>query len=703
MMNRFEVLSTLFLAVSRNAAVLAFLCVTLVSQVLCAEQAGLRFGDASGSHGETVEVQVFGSFDVPISGVGIPFTFDSDRLEFVTHDIRDTLTEGIEPGVVSSVVPESGKGFFQFISFEHNTLDPGADVLLARLRFRVLLDAPLGNADVAPVPVGPTFGMGPPAVAGFSFDRGNQILEVEEFVSGAVDVLDCGCPLTVGDLTCEQFLDRILLSFTPSEAYDEIEIRKTDGAGTDEVIAVLEGNSSSFTDPLDTPVVPETIVYSVTARRAGVSSVNATCELVTRRAAPDPVSDFVCTAGLLTWTNPDDEYDLLLLYKNGDLVAELPGETVSHVDVDFSDELAIYTLIGQLSGYRSAEINCLENAVTIFEVGDVRVPLDATRVRVPVYVTNSVVAVAMGLGLAVDQNRLRLVEDSELSLRESEAPTPSGVFLGISTPLGIPSAGILYEVIRSASGDGNLQPGLRQRVFDFVFDVTGEFTEGETIPLMLGTGNDRTTVNNLTLENNSTLQADLRIDGRLTFGSTGIEGVENLQTVVQRDTTKGLPADAPRNVSLSWENGDAYDTIIVERNGELLAELDGSATEFDDKDVEAGFFTYKVIGTRNTRSAFPVSSTVVTVAPPGSFTRGDVDKTGTRDLTDVIAIFRFLFLGDVVITCQDSADVDDSGFVDLTDTIVLVEYLFLGSAIIPPPGTSTPWLDPTPDSLGCAD
>ena len=676
-------------------SVIVVLCTFLMPRTLQAQQATLRFGDVSGSHGETVNIDVFASFNLPIHGANIPFTFDEDRLEFVDHDLRGTAAETINPGVAYSIVPEPGKGFFQFLSFEKNTIQPANDLLLARLKFRIRLDAPVGNTSVAPAPTGPTAGIESRA----SFERGaKSSVIVEEFVSSVVDVVDCGCPLTVGDLTCEQSLNRVLISFSPSEAYDEIEIRKTSKAGTDQVIAVLPGDANSFTDSLATPVLPELISYTVTAHRDNASSVNATCELTTRNAAPNSISDFTCTDGRLTWTNPNEAYDALLLYKNDDLLTELPANTVEYIDAEFSEEMTIYTLIGELGGFRSAEINCLQNSLTIFEAGDVQVPLGTTQIRVPIYVTSSVPAAGVSIVLDVDQTRLSLVENRDLSLRESEAPNPEGVFIDIGGD-GVPSAGILYSAINKTAPP--LQPGLRQRIFDFVFDVNGEFTDGEILTLDLA---DFPVVQNL-LSVGFTLHTDVLIDGRLIFGNAGLDGVQNFQAVAERKNTaqKGLVSNTTRNVLLSWRNGEPYDNLLIERNGVVIAELEGSTTDFVDVDLEPGLFTYKVIGQTNELRTFPVTSTVTTVSPPGSFIRGDVDKSGTRDMNDAIDILRYLFLGDILITCNDAADTNDNGDVDFTDAILLFRYLFLGNAIIPPPGTSSPWLDPTPDDLSCGD
>ena len=242
---------------------------------------------------------------------------------------------------------------------------------------------------------------------------------------------------------------------------------------------------------------------------------------------------------------------------------------------------------------------------------------------------------------------------------------------------------------------------MRQRIFDFVFDVNGEFADGEILTLDLA---DFRVVQNL-LSVGFTLHTDVLIDGRLIFGNAGLDGVQNFQAVAERKNTaqKGLVSNTTRNVLLSWRNGEPYDNLLIERNGVVIAELEGSTTDFVDVDLEPGLFTYKVIGQTNELRTFPVTSTVTTVSPPGSFIRGDVDKSGTRDMNDAIDILRYLFLGDILITCNDAADTNDNGDVDFTDAILLFRYLFLGNAIIPPPGTSSPWLDPTPDDLSCGD
>src|SRR6185503_12294969 len=82
------------------------------------------------------------------------------------------------------------------------------------------------------------------------------------------------------------------------------------------------------------------------------------------------------------------------------------------------------------------------------------------------------------------------------------------------------------------------------------------------------------------------------------------------------------------------------------------------------------------------------------------FIRGEVVQDLDRDLSDVLGILGYLFLGQGEPACLEAADVDDSGEVDLSDAVNLLNYLFLGGSPPPPPFPAC-GPDPTPDALGC--
>jgi hypothetical protein len=95
---------------------------------------------------------------------------------------------------------------------------------------------------------------------------------------------------------------------------------------------------------------------------------------------------------------------------------------------------------------------------------------------------------------------------------------------------------------------------------------------------------------------------------------------------------------------------------------------------------------------------------VLTLSVPGGgadFTRGDVDASGSLNVTDAVQILRHLFLGvPEKLPCDDAADVDDGGSVNLTDAVFLLDSLFRGGAApVQPFPECGP--DPSEDALSC--
>ena len=82
---------------------------------------------------------------------------------------------------------------------------------------------------------------------------------------------------------------------------------------------------------------------------------------------------------------------------------------------------------------------------------------------------------------------------------------------------------------------------------------------------------------------------------------------------------------------------------------------------------------------------------------PHPFRRGDATRDGTRDITDILAILRKLFLGHHV-PCDDAVDVDDSSSMEITDALALAYHIFFGWEI---PGPHTEGHDDTEDELLC--
>ncbi len=82
-----------------------------------------------------------------------------------------------------------------------------------------------------------------------------------------------------------------------------------------------------------------------------------------------------------------------------------------------------------------------------------------------------------------------------------------------------------------------------------------------------------------------------------------------------------------------------------------------------------------------------------------SFIRGDIDASGTLDLSDAVAALRFLFAGAAAPLCANAVDVDDNGRLELSDPVALLGWLFRGEA--PPPEPFPDCGEDRAQSLGC--
>ncbi len=79
-----------------------------------------------------------------------------------------------------------------------------------------------------------------------------------------------------------------------------------------------------------------------------------------------------------------------------------------------------------------------------------------------------------------------------------------------------------------------------------------------------------------------------------------------------------------------------------------------------------------------------------------TFKRGDSNVDGTTNITDVVFVLNFLFVGEGDLKCADAADTDDSGDLNLTDAVGLLNFLFTaGQEPAPPLEECGP--DPTED------
>ena len=81
------------------------------------------------------------------------------------------------------------------------------------------------------------------------------------------------------------------------------------------------------------------------------------------------------------------------------------------------------------------------------------------------------------------------------------------------------------------------------------------------------------------------------------------------------------------------------------------------------------------------------------------FRRGDVTQDGVVDISDAVALARYIS-GLEPVGCPSAGDANDDGILNTADPIRILSYLFLGRAAPPPPFPSC-GPDPTGGDLPC--
>jgi hypothetical protein len=170
------------------------------------------------------------------------------------------------------------------------------------------------------------------------------------------------------------------------------------------------------------------------------------------------------------------------------------------------------------------------------------------------------------------------------------------------------------------------------------------------------------------------------------------------------DVLGGL-GTAPR-VIISWSTvpSGALE-LIVHRDGEPVATLDPSATEYVEEPLD-GTHEYRVLAVIDDPAGGGPREMLLGACTAhferqvfGGFQRGDCTGDGAQNISDAICILDFLFGGGRT-GCVKAADTDDGGRVDLTDAIFLLNHLFVGTDAPPAPFPAC-GQDPTEDALGC--
>ncbi len=650
-----------------------------------AQTCSVRFGEVEGRPGEVVSLPVYATYEVPLWGYFLPFQFDPGVLEVLAYRVDGTAAAGTFPGSLYLRV-EGGMAACGIVPAIRDgesacSIPGGRDVCIGRLVLCVRADAPERPSKVRPVR---------------QWGSNKATLTMQDamscpnlmLVEGGLVVQSPDGPRPVGDIVCRQFLDRVQLAFTLTEDYDAIEIRRDDL-----LVASLSGTQSAYDEAM---VEVGLVVYTVTARRGTDVALPVTCELIVTAPAAPGVEGLACGDSRLSWENPVP-FDRITVMRDDQTLAELPGTAGEFVDSDPPDMAAVYAVVSRLGGFDSPSVRCLVNGIWGLEVGDVQASPGAATVTVPVYATTAAPVQALGLFLRLDQSLFTLVEDGAAAISDTVLyQEPDFLSLNVHNIYHLPGLAVVFDMSPSWEEEPlkYLQPGLRQHIASFTFEVTGMPREGdETVVAFDDEGTCLTT-------RGSNARLAFKMVGRVRFGASTTAQVENLSAGVVPAQRRG---GGGQNVELAWRNKGVYDAIRVERNGTELAVLPGTATRYRDEDVPRAVFTYKVMAVTGEATSFPADAFVSTMARAGTFLRGDANRDDHVNVADAVFSLVYLFTGKATPRCEDAMDANDDGALTVTDAIFILAYLFGEHVLVRSPGTRYPWFDPTDDRLTCAE
>ncbi len=106
---------------------------------------------------------------------------------------------------------------------------------------------------------------------------------------------------------------------------------------------------------------------------------------------------------------------------------------------------------------------------------------------------------------------------------------------------------------------------------------------------------------------------------------------------------------------------------------------------------------------RRTASTFLACFLGFAVLASAQFRRGDANNDGIVNNDDADHIIDSVLISGDPLDCDDAGDANDDGLLDLSDAIFVLNFINLNGPRPPVPGPYECDVDPTADSLGCAD
>ena len=329
-----------------------------------------------------------------------------------------------------------------------------------------------------------------------------------------------------------------------------------------------------------------------------------------------PPTDLVCaaegTAVTLTWTNPA-EYDEILVYQNGVLLATLAGDATSYDVARAPAGTNTYELAGVKNGYETERTKCIINVV-VLPVIDLE--CSSSGVAVNLTWTNGQ-SYSTGIEIYRNGDLIATLPGTATSFNDMPLPEP----------------GMYTYAVRGINGgdastDTYCDVEIPEPVVDLLCDVDGHdvtlsWINGQNDYDEIQIKRDGVVI--VTLAGDATTFTELGVPaGEHTYSvSAIIDG--NFSIAVECDVVVVPPVEDLMcrgegfDAILEWTNAATYDTIRILRNGTEIAVLRGTDTTYTDAGLLPGEYTYEVIAEIGTGQSKPVECEVTILIPIKDF------------------------------------------------------------------------------------
>ena len=426
-------------------------------------------------------------------------------------------------------------------------------------------------------------------------------------------------PAPPTDIICSVDEAITTLTWNNGELYDSVIIMRDGGT----IVEDIPGDASSYTD--ENPG-PGPHLYQVFGRIGDFVSESLDCQVV----VPYPPAQLACslangTDSVLTWINTEPSTSILV-YRDGVQIAEVAPDAGGYTDAGVAPATYTYCVVNvyaHLPGSKTSAWTCC----------DLIVPAPPTNL--------ACLSVSGDVELSWtnndNYNSLELRRDGNI-IAELDGATTT-----YTDPLVTPGTH-MYSIAGTILGNNSTYDSCMEDVPAAITDLSLS-SLADTVTLNWshsGPGDE------VVIARDGTAIATLS-SAETTFTDSGLSAgdYEYCLTMTIGDGTSPTvcgwihvlanPSDlacssAAGFVNLSWTNNDTYDTLVLERDGALLAILSGGDTSYTDDSAAVGLRSYTLRGEITTSISGTDSCTVdhFLAAPTNlscSVTSGEADLT----------------------------------------------------------------------------